>query len=284
MTSARYPSRLAKGSARVLAGRVLAQLSTELRKHARAARGNDDPERTHRLRVSVRKLRVALQLFRPLLDETWVAPTLEDLRWLFRKLGEVREYDVLTATLAAEESAAELQAQLASRRARARRAARRALSSKRYLRLLRALRTMPRGGADEGAPSARKWARKRLRKRLARVHALRSQGAEHDEVLRHDLRKQLKKLRYAADLFGPLFPQKRVKAYLGPLETLQDLLGDLNDAAVGTRLLREAGEALAPEQREAARKQAERLAPASDKRLHKLSKRLRQLDEAEPFW
>ena len=104
------------------------------------------------------------------------------------------------------------------------------------------------------------------------------------EELRHELRKQLKKLRYAADLFSPLFPEKRVRAYLGPLEALQDLLGDLNDGAVGTRLLREAGAELAPEPRRLALQHAERLAPSTDKQLRKLAKRLRQLDEAEPFW
>ncbi|HVV65370.1 MAG TPA: CHAD domain-containing protein [Rhizomicrobium sp.] len=46
----------------------------------------------------------------------------------------------------------------------------------------------------------------------------------------HRLRIALKKLRYAAEFYGPLFKKKKVKSYLGKLKGLQDLLGALNDA------------------------------------------------------
>lgn len=46
----------------------------------------------------------------------------------------------------------------------------------------------------------------------------------------HRLRISLKKLRYAAEFYGPLFRKKRVKSYINSIKKLQDLLGALNDA------------------------------------------------------
>jgi CHAD domain-containing protein len=48
---------------------------------------------------------------------------------------------------------------------------------------------------------------------------------------RHELRKELKKLRYAVEFFCSLFPAKRVDPFLKRLKKLQTLFGDLNDTA-----------------------------------------------------
>jgi CHAD domain-containing protein len=46
----------------------------------------------------------------------------------------------------------------------------------------------------------------------------------------HRLRISLKKLRYAAEFYGPLYKHKKVRRYLRGLKELQDLLGGFNDA------------------------------------------------------
>jgi CHAD domain-containing protein len=46
----------------------------------------------------------------------------------------------------------------------------------------------------------------------------------------HRLRISLKKLRYAAEFYGPLYKKKKVKRYIKGLKELQDLLGAFNDA------------------------------------------------------
>ena len=58
----------------------------------------------------------------------------------------------------------------------------------------------------------------------------------------HRLRKQLKKLRYTAELARPLYPgeQKRARALLRCIGELQDLLGALVDAQVARALLERA--------------------------------------------
>jgi len=49
---------------------------------------------------------------------------------------------------------------------------------------------------------------------------------------RHRLRIALKKLRYSAEFFAPIFPAKAVSEFLERLSQLQDLFGALNDAAM----------------------------------------------------
>jgi CHAD domain-containing protein len=45
----------------------------------------------------------------------------------------------------------------------------------------------------------------------------------------HRLRISLKKLRYAAEFYGPLYKRKKVRGYIKGLKELQDLLGGFND-------------------------------------------------------
>jgi CHAD domain-containing protein len=47
----------------------------------------------------------------------------------------------------------------------------------------------------------------------------------------HRLRISLKKLRYAAEFYGPLYKKKRVRRYVTRIKRLQDLLGALNDVS-----------------------------------------------------
>ena len=64
----------------------------------------------------------------------------------------------------------------------------------------------------------------RVRKRGRRLKSL-----EQREC--HRLRIALKRLRYAAEFYGPLYKKKAVKRYLGRVRKLQDLLGCINDVA-----------------------------------------------------
>ena len=47
---------------------------------------------------------------------------------------------------------------------------------------------------------------------------------------RHELRKDLKKLRYAVEFLSPPYPDKRVRPFLKRLKALQEIFGVANDA------------------------------------------------------
>jgi CHAD domain-containing protein len=52
----------------------------------------------------------------------------------------------------------------------------------------------------------------------------------------HPLRKSLKKLRYSVEFLESIFPPKKAKRFLSHLKKLQEALGEINDAAMATRL------------------------------------------------
>ncbi len=69
--------------------------------------------------------------------------------------------------------------------------------------------------------------------------------ANADDGVRHELRKDAKKLRYAAEFFASLFERKgekrRYKRFVKALQSVQDQLGSLNDLATAPAVLEKLG-------------------------------------------
>ncbi len=61
--------------------------------------------------------------------------------------------------------------------------------------------------------------------------------AERSLEALHELRLEAKRLRYAAELFAPLWGGKAARRFLKRLSALQEALGTVNDAAVARGLL-----------------------------------------------
>ena len=76
-----------------------------------------------------------------------------------------------------------------------------------------------------------------LRKRFKKVRNLGRQFDELPEEERHQLRIEVKKLRYAVDFFSSLYGRGRVKAFVERMQKLQDGLGYMNDVVVARSLL-----------------------------------------------
>ena len=85
--------------------------------------------------------------------------------------------------------------------------------------------------------------RRTIGQRLAKLHARLKRDAKRFEGLdpsaRHGVRKRLKRLRYLAELVGPLYKTARVRRFLRSLEPAQDELGNYMDLVVAVRLARE---------------------------------------------
>ena len=105
---------------------------------------------------------------------------------------------------------------------------------------------------------------------------------------RHRLRISLKKLRYSAEFFAPLYPAKPVSLFLDRLSKLQDLFGALNDSATVETILRRivehAGERSSPELLEAAAFvdgwHQSRIEPT----WNQAKKRWKRFTKIDPFW
>jgi triphosphatase len=207
--------------------------------NARGVLVSDDPEFLHQLRVGLRRLRAALRAFRAILQREQARPLIRALRKLSPKLGAARDWDVLVARLEAQGASPKLLHKALARRAAARRLARRALVSKGFAAIGPAVRSLK---ATDSRTTLAQFAADAL-DRAHRKLVTQAAGADWSAAsARHALRIRVKRLRYSCEFFAPAFPAKRVTPYIAALKGLQDILGELNDVAVGRRLLGFAGD------------------------------------------
>ena len=209
-----------------------------------------DPEGVHQMRVAVRRLRSALSVFGKALNPGAVEYLREELRWLQQQLGPARDWDVfITETVAdlanrqgdaVEWSSLLVPSQRMRKEAYA--AAHAVLDDQRYTSLLLRLHLWLEDKSwikqrKKSAPLLVDFAATALGKREKRLTQLGDSVDSKDEAALHQIRIAAKKLRYAMEFFQDLYPKKTVTSYLGHMVRLQDLLGALNDAAVGRVLL-----------------------------------------------
>ena len=238
----------------VLLGHLVAQVAELRRQNARLLA--DDQTAVHQLRIAARRLRSALTTYRPLLDPSTTEPVREELRWLGRSLSEARDAQVLRERLHAmlgDEPPELVLGPVLARIDDELRAAYRAglelavqtLDGERYARLLDTLDDLV--ASPPSTPAARQPAHeilplllrrdaKRLRRAVAAIDRSPT-GPERDAAL-HAARKKAKRLRYAAESAVPALgkPAKRLTA---AAKTMQQILGDHQDAVVSRQHLRD---------------------------------------------
>jgi CHAD domain-containing protein len=201
-----------------------------------------DPHDVHQARVATRRLRSDLKTLAGTLDAVWVQHVRSDLKWLGSALGDVRDADVLDASLAALPH--ELHAFLLDQRLARCRSLASALDSERYLRLLERLHAAsehPPIGGGSGGESAGRRARDAMPELVgARWRAVRRQvrkAGRHPSPERlHRIRIKAKQLRYAAEAAVPVAgrPAWRLAE---AAEKLQTTLGDYHDLVAAERWL-----------------------------------------------
>lgn len=209
------------------------QALSQIEVRARAVLSADDPEDLHQLRVAMRRLRAALRAFKPILPAKKAKRLRGTLRALSPTLGAARDWDVLVQRLNAR-PAPRLAARAEKKRANARRKALDAIASRKFARLLAhasALEARDTGATlrELGAASLER-AHRRLMKE--------ARGANwRDAAARHAVRIRVKRLRYSCEFFAPAFPGEGCESAVAALKALQEILGELNDIAVGRRLI-----------------------------------------------
>ncbi len=203
--------------------------------------GQFEPEHLHQLRVGLRRLRTILRLYGRLsqqLPEHIEAEVAE----LFRKSGAARDLDAMAETLwpalrDADAPLVELPPPVPSpAQLNVTTLLRETGSQSLWFALLRAAhpREEPHGPFDSLQEVLAAPLRK-LDKKIRRADACFATLGDEE---RHQLRKRIKRLRYAAELVGALWPQKTVQKFLRRLQKAQAPLGQLNDAVVALDLYR----------------------------------------------
>ena len=263
-------------------------------------------EGIHQMRVATRRLRSSLTVYKDLLPAEERRYLVNELKWLIGELGFARDWDVFLAEvlgpvmddLPDEGKLALLRSKAEDQRDRAYERAQAAIGSERYVGLALLLSAWARGhrwhehASDDGPPGlfvpAVDFARKVIDERYQEVILAGEAFESLSEEKRHAVRIQIKKLRYAVEFFGSLYPKKAFANYLAALKKLQDGLGANNDLAVARTLL---GGAI----KSARGKEKVRLSYAAgvvvgwhshvfDGRERDLTKLWEGFSQSEPFW
>ncbi|HQT64548.1 MAG: hypothetical protein B7Z75_03155 [Acidocella sp. 20-57-95] len=207
----------------------------------------------HQMRVAMRRLRAMLGLFHHAFPAPEFLVFRAEAKNVAALMGEARNLDVFlnllrqgpVAAFPNEPGFAAILADCERRRAAAYETVRALLAAPSTTRFVLSVQAfVARYGwrnalSGEALPRLTAPAQDFASQNLARLHNKLLKRGKHLATLaphdRHQLRIDLKKLRYAADLFGPLFPSKsQTRAYLKAAAALQDELGRFNDLITAT--------------------------------------------------
>ncbi len=246
-----------------------------------------DPEGVHQVRVGLRRLQMALKSFG---EET------ADLKALGRRgrtiagaFGPARELDVFAQELLApvarkyrqDESFAAFEAALRHARGEAWDDALGEILNPEFGAFLNDV-----AAAAEQAPAAGGRIGKISRRALgAHWRKAKKSGKKVRKVYdnrTHKLRIALKKLRYAAEFFAPLYPKKKFGPYLKELKSLLDAMGEANDVHGISGTLAHLG--AGPELRFAAGAISGWHAGREKALVRKAMKGWRKFKKNKPFW
>ena len=237
--------------------KVLAACQRHLTSNLVAAQQGQNPEGVHQLRVALRRLRTAISLIGKEVPASALQALVADARRLAAALGPARNWDVfLTSTIDEIEGArlpsidfSGVRSAAAPFRADSYEAIRADLADLECTRFLLSLgkvierRSWRNDIGTDALAVLTQPAAEIARRTLARLHRKALKQGRHfrqlQPVARHELRLTLKKLRYAAEFFLPLYEEDDARKYLRRLSSLQDVLGADNDATTTQSLLRD---------------------------------------------
>jgi triphosphatase len=227
----------------------------QIQANKNAVADRKDSESLHQMRVGLRRLDSAFDLFKQFIQ---VPDDLRrDLNWLGGQLGQARDWDVLNNStlpriageLPGKMRLAGIKAAIAVKIEDKYAAAVKAVKSRRYSRLMQRFSLWLEG--DDWRNTGLSENRKQLARRISGLahdclsharHRLLKRGKNlHGATpkARHKVRIAAKKTRYAVEFFQSLLSKKAARRYVKSLSRLQDALGWLNDMLVAERLLRD---------------------------------------------
>jgi inorganic triphosphatase YgiF len=280
--------------------RVTREALVQIAGNARLLPRSRSADVLHQLRVGLRRLRAGLVVFRGILDADGLAFARRESRWLAGELAEARDLDVFMQLASAQDEIEEspgrvaLFATLRRAQAEAYDRALAAISSERFRRLLLDLgawieiggwRTASRTAALRDGPCDR-FAGPVLDRLAAGVARRARRFSKLDIEARHDLRKQVKKLRYGSAFFAATWPEhpRRKARYRLALKALQDHLGAINDLSVAAGVANRMAPRGARDLAFAAGQEAGRLDRASQDARATAHKALKAFRRNRPFW
>jgi len=216
-------------------------LSHILPNAAAVAEGSVDADHVHQLRVGLRRLRTALQELAELSSDM---PTRVErpIAQVFRALGTHRDQaqviDAITPRLIEAGARGTAWAGRTDEPVDLAGLVRQPAFQIALVRAAEFAFSEEKRRPTSDATSVRKYLRSRLRRLHANVVGNGRQFKQLDTEHQHQVRKQLKRLRYLCEFASPLFDKASVDGYLDSLKPAQEALGDHNDYSVAEAMAR----------------------------------------------
>jgi inorganic triphosphatase YgiF len=230
-------------------GAILSTVADQVLHNWQVVAETDDPEGAHQLPIGLRRLRSALRVFRSVAD----GPRLRELNAKAGEVagvvGDLRDADVLIDEVVAalmvsncrDLDFSRLSEVLASERNTKRAQVKAALRSSRWSCLALISKVADWATTRDHKAALARPVRKHAREALERSWSKVARWAKRLDKLtieeRHQMRKSVKVLRYAAEFFHPIFPAKKARRFLKQLKSLQETFGYLNDVATAKKLM-----------------------------------------------
>jgi CHAD domain-containing protein len=215
---------------------IFLSLLDKLKSHASRILSSNDPEDLHQARVASRRLRLALSAFGKHLPRK-LKPLRKDLKKFTKALGKARDLDIQLAflnDLKAQPHSAEITAGLEKISLR--------LEENRRIKQENIIKALKQLGdknifknLEKHVPEInvkndlKKIAKKQISKRLDELLGLEKYAYQPKAAKKlHKLRIAAKHLRYALELFAPIY-SKKLEPYTEISHTAQNFLGDIHD-------------------------------------------------------
>lgn len=196
----------------------------------------DNPEIIHDMRVTLRKLRLAIKIFKKILPGQRTSRIQKKLQNLGRVLGEKRDIDVFFNFIS--HIAGKKKPMLFLKIAKKKRAAKKriffTLQLKKYQNLMKSLHDLK---VVKNKGNIFKISRKLIKKALDRV--LEAASKLNEDLALHQLRISIKKLRYVCEFFEPIFKRYicSLVSFIEKTKKIQKLLGEHQDSIKGISTL-----------------------------------------------
>lgn len=192
----------------------------------------------HQARVAMRRLRTALKHYHQFTDDKVIHEQIKawqmQLKLTFNQLGNYRDLDILQSKT--QPMLESLGGPKVSWVIDVKTAPNEAVTAKAFQCVLLQMIAFASNTTETPESNAAKpTLTRKLHKLFKTFSADSARFAELTNEQQHDVRKQLKQLRYLCEFASPVFKTKHInpKHFIKQLEPAQDVLGEFNDAAVG---------------------------------------------------
>lgn len=242
------------GSAKETAVAIIKTFIKVARANEKGVVGDYDTEFLHDYRVSFRKVRSVLSLFKGVFSPEQTIRLKGDFANLMKDTNRLRDLDVYLleeqnyfglVPETAHQGLSALFGYLKKERNKELKKVTKTLKNKAYRRQLKDLQDLfdDRNNLKDGVKaqaSSLNFGSKLILKRYNQVCQIAGKiDANTEDDIVHELRISCKKLRYLMEFFTPLFDAQEIKSLIKSLKVLQDNLGNFNDFSVQQGFLRQ---------------------------------------------